>query len=460
MRVTLLPERVANFFAALLRPLFWPPLVVAVVAGLVGLDIWYFGVHGIAQGLRDLIYQPLLVLFLYGLLIVSVGWHELGHATACRYGGARPGRIGFGIYIVWPAFFTDVTDAYRLPKGGRIRTDLGGIYFNAIFCLAIGAVYAATGFEPLLVLIVMQHLLIAYQFMPFLRLDGYQVMSDATGIPDLFSRVGPVLQGLIPFRTTPKKVRELKPWVRAVVTLWVLAVVPFLVYMFSMMVVSAPRILATAWDSFFAQKGAISDALAQGHDAAAATAGIQMTLLVLPVLGMGVTFSRVSRRVVGSALRVTSGRPLGRAFVYVLVAGAIGVAAFVLWPNGDYTPIQPGERWTAGDGLRAVTRPSSPEDPATGSASGTTSNSVEGSAAHDARGPVAPSTSSSGSSSFASGAAMPGEPTTSGGASGTTSRIGSAGTTPTPSATPSPSESPTASPSPSTTPEPTPSSTP
>ena len=46
--------------------------------------------------------------------------------------------MGAGLYIVWPAFYTDVTDAYRLGRGGRLRTDLGGIYFNAIFALAIG----------------------------------------------------------------------------------------------------------------------------------------------------------------------------------------------------------------------------------------------------------------------------------------------------------------------------------
>ena len=40
--------------------------------------------------------------------------------------------MGAGIYMVWPAFYTDVTDAYRLPRRARLRTDLGGIYFNAV----------------------------------------------------------------------------------------------------------------------------------------------------------------------------------------------------------------------------------------------------------------------------------------------------------------------------------------
>jgi putative peptide zinc metalloprotease protein len=44
--------------------------------------------------------------------------------------------IGVGIYLVWPSFFTNVTDSYRLSRAGRLRTDLGGVYFNAVFIVA------------------------------------------------------------------------------------------------------------------------------------------------------------------------------------------------------------------------------------------------------------------------------------------------------------------------------------
>ena len=52
--------------------------------------------------------------------------------------------MGVGIYLVWPAFYTDVTDSYRLPRAARLRTDLGGLYFNAIVAVAtFGAWLAA-----------------------------------------------------------------------------------------------------------------------------------------------------------------------------------------------------------------------------------------------------------------------------------------------------------------------------
>jgi putative peptide zinc metalloprotease protein len=330
-------------------------VIVAVLAGFIALDVWYFAVHGIGQSLRDLIYQPLLVLLIYGLLIVSIGWHELGHATACRYGGARPGRIGFGIYIVWPAFFTDVTDALKLGKGGRVRTDLGGIYFNTIFSLAIGGIYLLTGFEPILVLIVMQHLLILFNLMPFLRLDGYHAISDITGIPDLFARIKPTVKGLVPGGDTPREVAELKPWARSVVTAWVLVTVPVILYFFAMMVLSVPRVAATGWDSLLIQWGKLQGALDDGETATAAVGGIQAAFIVLPATGMFVSLSRVGKRIVAGYWSFTSERPVTRVLLGAVGVTAIGAAIYLLVPNGEYKPIQPDERWTVADGIDAAT---------------------------------------------------------------------------------------------------------
>ncbi|HEV3471622.1 MAG TPA: hypothetical protein VG408_00240 [Actinomycetota bacterium] len=354
-RFTLMPPRAVNFVAALLRPLFWPPVVLAALAGLVIVDIWYFATHGIAQSMRDVIYQPLLMLMLYGLLIVSILWHEFGHATACRYGGAKPGRIGFGIYIVWPAFFTDVTDALTLGKGGRVRIDLGGMYFNVLFVLAVAGFYALTRFEPILVLILLQHVLILYNLMPFLRLDGYHAISDITGIPDLFKRIKPTVKGLAPGKETPREVTELKPWARAVVTIWVLTVIPVLLFFFGMLVLSAPRVVATGADSLAIQWGKLSDAISDGALAVAAVSGIRSAMIVLPATGMFVTFARVGKRVAGGFWSFTSERPIARGVLGLLGAAALGIAGFVLVPNGEYKPIQAAEDWTLSDAVAVTT---------------------------------------------------------------------------------------------------------
>ena len=139
-----------------------------------------------------------LLLVFFGAVVVATAFHEVGHATACAYGGARPGVLGAGIYVVWPVFYCDVTDAYRLGKAGRLRTDLGGIYFNAIFALATLGLYLVTGFEPLLLIILLQNFAMLQQLMPLLRLDGYYIISDLTGVPDILNRLRPILTSIIP----------------------------------------------------------------------------------------------------------------------------------------------------------------------------------------------------------------------------------------------------------------------
>jgi putative peptide zinc metalloprotease protein len=341
-RAALVPETFVNALTTIFKPLFFPAVIVAVLAGLVAVDVWLFFLHGVAQSLRSALYDPVSLLLLLGLVIASAAFHETGHATACAYGGARPGVMGAGIYIVWPAFYTDVTDAYRLGKGGRLRTDLGGVYFNVIFILGVVGAYAVTGFEPLLLFVPIMHLEIIHQFLPFIRLDGYYIVSDLTGVPDMFARIKPTLTSLLPWKETPDKVTELKRWVRVAVTVYVLTVVPLLLFMFTLMVINAPRIFATAWDSFFVQYHKL------GHVGGVTTmlAVIQMVVLVLPVLGIVVTFGRVGQRVGVAVWRRTEGRPAPRAALVVASAAAAAGIGYIWWPNGDYRPIQRGEKGT------------------------------------------------------------------------------------------------------------------
>jgi putative peptide zinc metalloprotease protein len=352
LRAAVVPPRLTRALTTVFRVFFFPPVVVAVVAGLVAVDAWLFFVHGAAQSTRELLYNPVLLLMVLGLLVLATALHEIGHASALRYGGGVPGAMGAGIYIVWPAFYTDVTDAYRLSRAGRLRTDLGGVYFNALFVLLIAGAYALTGFEPLLVLIPIQHFQIIQQMLPFLRLDGYYVLSDLTGVPDLFGRIKPTLKSALPGQESDKRVEELKPWVRVVTTTWVVALIPILVFVFGLMAFNAPRMFATAWDSFLVQNDKLRDAWGNGEPLGAGAAGIQALALVLPVAGMTYSFGRIAVRIVKGAWGWSEGAPLRRGLVAVVTAGLAATTAYVLIPNGDYRPIQTAERGTLQGGLR------------------------------------------------------------------------------------------------------------
>lgn len=346
-RVTLLSERTTRAATRLFKPLFAPVLVVVVLAALAAFDVWLFLVHGLGEGVRQTVEQPVIFLLVVACVIVSAALHEFGHAAACSYGGARPGRMGAGIYVAWPAFYTDVTDAYRLDRRGRLRTDLGGVYFNALVVLGAGGAYLATQYEPLLLVCFVLQMQIVQQMLPLLRLDGYYVLSDLVGVPDLFKRIGPIVRSALPWRQADPLVTELKPKARAVVTLWVLAVVPLLLVNLAFIVFQAPRIVATAWDSAARQWGIVTTA----SGLALAVGVLQLVILMIPTLGAAITMVRVGRRAGTGALAWSAGSP-GRRFS---VLGSAGLLAAVLvvawWPDGQLSPFREGERGTVQQGV-------------------------------------------------------------------------------------------------------------
>ncbi len=353
-RTKVLPDGFVRGLTTVFKPLFWPPIVVLVVLAFVALDAWLFGVHGISQSLRKVIYDPSLMFMLFGGVVLATAFHEVGHATGTRYGGAKPGVMGVGIYIVWPAFYTDITDAYRLGKAGRLRADMGGMYFNCCFALLVAGIYALTGFEALLLLIVIQTFAIVQQSLPLLRLDGFYIISDLTGVPDMLTRIKPVLRRLIPGREPDPRVTELKAWVRRVVTGYVCFVVPVIALLFVVMLIHAPRAFATGYDSFAVHYERIGPDISHGRTGKAILNVFEMLILVLPLMGMVYSTSRVAKRAGAGAWSWSAVHPVRRAGLALGSAAAVGVVAFLWWPHGDYRPIQPGEKGTLVSAVRSL----------------------------------------------------------------------------------------------------------
>jgi putative peptide zinc metalloprotease protein len=345
-RRSLVPARVVGVMARAMAWAHRPAVVLLVLVALGLFDAWLFGVHGLAAPLRTTLYEPTRLLAVLAAIVIATAFHEVGHASACHYGGARPGVMGVGLYLVWPAFYCDVTESYRLGRAGRLRTDLGGVYFNGIFALLMGAAYLATGQEPLLLVAFLQHMLAVQQLLPLLRFDGYYVLSDLTGVPDILSRIKPIFGSLVPWRKPDPAVTELKPWVRVVVTGYLLVLVPLLAFMIGSMVLAAPRVLATTYDSL----GLQLDRLQAASGAAELGLGVvRITSLCLPVGAMALSVGRSGRMAGRGLMRWSSGSVPRRLLAAALILGtAVGLAS-LWWPNGEYQPIRPGERGTIGE---------------------------------------------------------------------------------------------------------------
>ena len=326
-RGTLLSERAANAAGALLTPLFRWPVVVAVVVSIVAVDWWLFAVHGLGGGLRQVLRDPVDLLIVLGLSLVSAVFHECGHAAGCRYGGARPGKIGVGIYLVWPAFFTNVTDSYRLSRAGRLRTDLGGLYFNAVFMLALAGIYAATSSEVLLLVIAFTHLEMLEQLMPFVRFDGYFILSR----PD--RRAGPVRprrphreKRAAPGPPGPARHRPAAPRPDRGDRLG--AVRHPAAHVQHRVPGAVPARGRPGAVALRQPAGPSHDRRRAGHRyAMAAVDAIGIALVTLSLAGSLYIVTGLARRLTALGLRWSAGRPARR-----LLAGAAGLAVLAGWP--------------------------------------------------------------------------------------------------------------------------------
>jgi putative peptide zinc metalloprotease protein len=284
-------------------------VIFAALTAFVTLDVLIIAQVGLGQivpAALTMVYQPALTLLVLALIFGAAAFHECGHVSACRYGGARPGKMGFGLYLVWPALFSTVTDSYRLSRAGRLRTDLGGVYFNTVFITGMNLAYLYTQAPWLFVGIVVLHIETTIQFLPIIRLDGYYILADLIGVPDLFSRLGPVLASAIPGRPTHPRVRELKPWVRRIVTLWVLIVVPYIGCWVIGFLIIVPQVLPVVWHQLLASSHAIGAAAAAGQIAQTILEIINIVLLLLPWVGSFLILGLLVQMLVKVMLRARS----------------------------------------------------------------------------------------------------------------------------------------------------------
>jgi putative peptide zinc metalloprotease protein len=337
------------------RFLFRPWMVIPILAAFAVVCWWVFFRKGLASAAYDAFERPGLLILVFVVTILSAGFHEFGHAAAARYGGATPGVMGFGVYLVWPAFYTDVTDTYRLGRGGRVRTDLGGLYFNAIVAVAITGVWWWLDYDALLLVVATQILQMVRQLSPMVRFDGYHVLADVTGVPDLYSRIKPTLLGLLPWRWGDPHAKMLKPWARIVVTVWVMLVVPLLLCTLATAILALPRLIGTATSALDKQSDVLIAAWSDGDIIQATARVLAVIAIVIPVAGVIYMMVRIARRTIMGAWRGTAGKPVMRALAIVLGAAVATAIAYAWWPGeGKYRPIQPWERGTIGDIVYAL----------------------------------------------------------------------------------------------------------
>ncbi len=315
MRLRLLGPRAIDPLARVIQWLFWPPLLAVVLAAIALGHAWLYLVHGLDRAwLAGVLAAPGQAAALLGLILAGGMIHELGHAAALRYGGGRVRGIGAGWYFVYPVFYTDVTDVYRLGRWGRVRTDLGGFYFHLLYTLGLIVAFQWSGAGVLLLAAVAVNLEVLRQSLPFLRLDGYWTLTDLAGVPDFLSMVGPWLRSALPLPWwRGQRLPPLRRWVAAIFAGYVVVTVPLLALMFFHVLRGLPAMAAMTSTAAGQQGTALLAAVAAGRPAAAAAAAAHLIFLGLLCAGLGLmlaSLARLAARLVWALARRVALSPL------------------------------------------------------------------------------------------------------------------------------------------------------
>jgi hypothetical protein len=169
-----------------MAPIFHPAAMATLVPATLLFQVWWF-----AQ-FRHILSSPLklsgsqlawLIVANYGGLFL----HELGHAAGCARERIRHGNIGFCIYLVIPAFYADVSAAWRMSRWKRLIVDAGGIYMTLLAATAAVVAFRATGEMVFGYAAAFYDITVLISLVPVVRTDGYWIFSDVLGIPNLMA---------------------------------------------------------------------------------------------------------------------------------------------------------------------------------------------------------------------------------------------------------------------------------
>lgn len=130
-------------------------------------------------------------------LVILVGVkvvHELGHAWACRHYELDVPAMGVAVFFLWPFLYTDTTAAWRLTsRRQRAFVASAGVLAESVLALLALFAWCFVGDSELrqtllFIGVVSMIFTLAVNANPFMKWDGYYVLSDLLGLENMQSR--------------------------------------------------------------------------------------------------------------------------------------------------------------------------------------------------------------------------------------------------------------------------------
>ncbi len=152
------------------------------------------------------------------LFILLRAWHELGHAAACKAMGGRCTEIGLMLVaFVFPFPYCDTSAAWRFQEvHRRVIVSAGGMLFETFLAALAAIIWANINPEQSLARALLVNTVVLsgvttliFNANPLLRYDGYFILSDVTGTPNLAQRANELTKFL--FQRRVLKIASARP---------------------------------------------------------------------------------------------------------------------------------------------------------------------------------------------------------------------------------------------------------
>ncbi|MEO5333466.1 MAG: HlyD family efflux transporter periplasmic adaptor subunit, partial [Magnetococcus sp. YQC-5] len=168
-------------------------LTLLILLGVLGIYLTLRQWDGFMHALPDAP-SPMEAAVLVIALMITKAVHELGHAFAACHYGCRVPSLGVAFIVLWPVLYADTSDIWKLVSR-RARLVVGAAGVGAELGLALLATFAwhFLGSGPFRDAIAWLATVtwistLVINLNPLMRFDGYYLLSDITGIPNLGPR--------------------------------------------------------------------------------------------------------------------------------------------------------------------------------------------------------------------------------------------------------------------------------
>ncbi|OIJ18050.1 hypothetical protein BKP45_10635 [Anaerobacillus alkalidiazotrophicus] len=130
--------------------------------------------------------NSLLVIILFCIcLLIQTIFHEFGHLTAMKKNKLSLSGVGVGIYLTSVVLFVPMYESWLLKRKQRLEIDIAGIIFQLYFIFIVLMVNLFIKSELVNIYILFSTMILLNNFNPFLKYDGYWILSDHLGVYNL-----------------------------------------------------------------------------------------------------------------------------------------------------------------------------------------------------------------------------------------------------------------------------------